>query len=113
MLLLISIMLNIQTAPNTFQAVLVTDGIRFYSIYTYKCGELNWMRLAAGIGFSASSSFFAEHPLSRTPNVNDIACINKDSSVWSNVVYTLHNISVTFNPPQIVSDIESVPYQVS
>ena len=55
-----------------------------------------------------------QHPLSHKPNVTEIACINNDTSVWSNVVYTLHkNISVTFDPPEFVSEIESVPYQVS
>ena len=109
----------VQTKSNTFQAVLATDGIRFYAIYTYKCGELNWAHSHTGgyavIGVDFSPYLFAEHPLSRKPNVTEIACINNDTSVWSNVVYTLHQqiISVTFDPPQFVSEIESVPYQVS
>ena len=93
--------------------MLATDGVRSYAIYTYECGKLNWRHLKASIGFSASPSFYAEHPLSRTSSVNEIACINNATSVWSNTVYTLHNIGVTFDPPQFVSEIESVPYQVS
>ena len=89
-----------QTKPNSFQAVLATDGTRSYAIYTYKCGELNWVKgfstssSLAGIGFSASSDLFAEHSLSRNSNVNQIACINEDSippSNWSNIVYEIGN----------------------
>ena len=92
---------------------MATDGIRFYAIYTYECGELNWGHYAyIGVNFFNPELYF-EHPLSYKPNVTDIACINNDTSVWSNVVYTLHNINVTFDPTQFVSEIESVPYQVS
>ena len=84
-----------QPESNTFQAVLATDGTRSYAIYTYECGKLNWVHYSAGIGFSASDDFFAEHPLSRNSSVNGIACINEDSippSNWSNVFYEISNI---------------------
>ena len=71
----------------------MTDGTRSYAIYTYECGKLNWADRFAGIGFSASSNFFAEHPLSRNSGVNEIACINKDSipsSNWNNIVYEIN-----------------------
>ena len=74
--------------------MLATDGVKIYAIYTYECGKLNWMLYSAGIGFSASSNFFAEHPLSRNLSVNEIACINKDSipsSNWTNIVYEIDN----------------------
>ena len=74
--------------PNSFQAVLATDGTRSYAIYTYECGKLNWVRNSAGIGFSAGT-FFAEHPLSRNSSVNKIACINENSSNWSNIIYEI------------------------
>ena len=80
------------TQTNTVQAVLATDGVRSYAIYTYECGKLNWRFYNAGIGFSASPSFYAEHPLSRNSSVNEIACINRNStpsSNWSNVVYQI------------------------
>ena len=93
----------------------MTDGIRFYAIYTYKCGELNWAHdrdRYAFIGFIVYPIFHVEHLLSGKPNVTDIACINNDTSVWSNVVYPFYYINVTFDPLQFVSEIESVPYQV-
>ena len=74
---------------NNFQAVVVTNGVQSYAVFTYKCGELNWVRNRAGIGFSASSTLFANHPLSRQSNVNSIACLNSPSSPWSNVVYRI------------------------
>ena len=59
-----------------------------YAIFTYKCGSLNWTH-KAGIGFIASEEFFANHPLSRSNDVNDIACLNEPYSQWSNVIYKL------------------------
>ena len=68
-----------------------------------------------GVNYFSASAFSDEHPLSHKPNVNDIACINNDTSVWSNVVYPLYDniIGVSFDPPQFVLEIETVPYQVS
>ena len=69
--------------------VLATDGIQSFAVFTYKCGELNWSHNRASIGFSASSSVFANHRLSRLLNVNDIACLESPSPPWSNVVYQI------------------------
>ena len=67
---------------------MATDGILSYAIFTYLCGGLNWLRYNyASIGFSITQNFFANHELSLTPNVNDIACANDSVSGWSNVVY--------------------------
>ena len=75
---------------NNYQVVLLTDGTQSYAVFTYKCGELNWVRVAAGIGFSAGPSLYANHPLSRRSNVRRIACLNSPESPWSNVVYNLN-----------------------
>ena len=74
---------------NNFQVVLAIDGIQSFAVFTYKCGELNWSHNRASIGFSASSSVFANHRLSRLLNVNDIACLESPSPPWSNVVYQI------------------------
>ena len=63
---------------------MATDGIHSYAIFTYHCGSLNWVYNAASIGFSISRNIFANHELSLTPDVNEIACA---SSVWSNIIY--------------------------
>ena len=65
--------------------MIATDGLASYAIFTYKCGELNWMATTT-IGFSITQDFYANHALSRAANVNDIACLNPNST-WSNVVY--------------------------
>ena len=62
---------------------MATDGTLSYAIFTYHCGHLNSNN--AGIGFSITQDFFANHELSLTPNVNDIACAGVGE--WSNVVY--------------------------
>lgn len=76
--------------PNTFQVIVTTDGTSTYSIFTYKCGDLNWTGpLYATIGYSIDGNLFNSHPLSGTAAVNDIACLNQPQSVWSNVVSKL------------------------
>ena len=85
---------------NNFQVILFTDGIQSYAVFTYQCGELNWIGSSRGavIGFSASSTLFANHPLSRKPNVNDISCRNQMCSPWSNVVYQINkNLGIYTN----------------
>ena len=77
---------------NNFQVIVATDGDQSYTVFTYQCGELNWVRNRASIGFSAGRDF-ANHPLSRQPNVNDIACVNQACSPWTNVVYRISSIS--------------------
>ena len=67
---------------------MATDGVLSYAIFTYQCGGLNWLSYNyASIGFSITQDFFANHELSLTPNVNDIACASDSVSWWSNVVY--------------------------
>ena len=70
---------------------MATDGNNSYTVFTYKCGELNWVqRASASIGFSADYNLFENHPLSQQPNVNDIACVNQTCSPWTNVVYRIN-----------------------
>ena len=75
---------------NNFQVVVATNGVQSYTVFTYQCGKLNWVQgSTASIGFSASSMLFANHPLSRQPNVNDIACLDQRCPPWTNVVYQI------------------------
>ena len=68
--------------------MIATDGLDSYAIFTYKCGELNWLRSNyATIGFSITQDFYANHYLSITANVNNISCLNSPNSEWSSVVY--------------------------
>ena len=80
----------LQIQENNFQAVVVTNGILSYTVFTYQCGELNWVqRNNASIGFSISTTSFANHSLSRLPNINDIACLSQQCPPWTNVVYQI------------------------
>ena len=75
---------------NSFQAVLTSsEGISF-AIFTYKCGSLNWVNNRASIGYNAGMDFF-NHDLSRSIDVNDIACLNQPLTPWSNVILKFEN----------------------
>ena len=71
--------------------MLVSDNsTESYAIFTYMCGELNWLsHHPATIGFSADRHFYSNHILSKSRTVNDIACLHQQESIWSNLVYKL------------------------
>ena len=43
----------------------------------------------ATIGFNAGGSHFENHPLSGTLNTKSIACMNYNSTVWTNIIFKL------------------------
>lgn len=64
---------------NTYQATLVTDTYRTYTVFTYMCGEIQWSALgrnrAAVVGYNAEANFFNNHPLSGLTGVGDaVSC---------------------------------------
>ena len=68
--------------------MLITNGTQSYSIFTYKCGELDFPDIAV-IGYNVPLGQYKTHPLSNTDISPDtIACVHLDS-VWNNVVYDL------------------------
>lgn len=82
---------------NSFELILITDGLRTYAIYVYECQQLQWSASQQNdfptIGFNINpiSAFgsdlrtFLEHPFSNTPIAHQIACsnINKGSLYYS------------------------------
>ncbi len=70
--------------------MVVTDGSKTYSIFTYQCDLLDWSNEAT-IGYNAASDYFENHPLSGTVQADSLDCVNVpvDGSVWNNVVYDL------------------------
>ena len=81
------------TQQNNFQAVVVTNGLQSYTVFTYQCGELNWKlgysSFRASIGYSVKYTSFVNHPFSQQANVTDIACLNQHCPPWTNVVYKI------------------------
>ena len=73
---------------NTYQGIVITDGLDSYAVYIYKCGEMEWGDDAT-IGFNAAGDYYENHILSVTSQASDIACVNSAFSEWSNVVYRL------------------------
>ena len=63
---------------NNYQAVIVSDILRTYAIFSYMCGEVEWSALgrnqAAVVGFNTIDSFY-NHPLSGFPGIGDgVSC---------------------------------------
>ena len=76
--------------------MIASHGSLSYAVFTYQCDLIKWTVHTAAVGYTAGLHFFQNHPLSRTPNVVNIDCVNQPTSVWSNVVYKL-----TFHPDPV------------
>ena len=75
---------------NTFQAVMVTDGVNSYAIFIYRCGDLEWSG-GATIGYGASSEMFSNHRLSGTFFITVIGCLNNPDNQFFTVLYEITN----------------------
>lgn len=73
---------------NAYQAIIITDGENTYSVFTYKCGEMEWAR-GATIGYNSGGEQFRNHPLSGEIGTPTIACSNLPRNEFVNVVYKL------------------------
>ena len=73
-----------QSITNTFQGILITDGISSYAVFIYECGGMEWGEGVIGWQQS-SSSRFDWHFLSGMRNSTSIGCLY--SSTYSAVVY--------------------------
>jgi len=89
---------------NSYQAIVITDNIATYAVYSYSCKQLEWVRIGSqyavvgyNIGPEESTLFsppFANHPLSTFDRIGDIACTNDPLRVdGSNLVYLVGNNS--------------------
>ena len=88
---------------NTFQAILITDGLSSITIFTYKCGLLEWDN-GVTIGYNAAGDPYDNYD----PSSSDIACENDPNSDWNNVVYVLSE-----NDPDVtIGETLSVSYSV-
>ena len=73
---------------NTFQGIIITNGVKSYAVFIYQCGALTSHNNGT-IGYNADGSFFHNYPLSGSGRVLEAACLNHPSTVWSNLVYSL------------------------
>ena len=69
---------------NTFQAILISDGNYSYTIFTYKCGLMDWDN-GATIGFNAAGDPYAIND----PSSSEVACLNYPNSNYSNLIFLL------------------------
>ena len=80
---------------NTFQAVLITDGVESYTVFLYMCDLIQWSFGGPNIGFAgrttigynAAGDFFENHPSSG--DARNVDCLSQPLSPWVNVVYRL------------------------
>ena len=101
---------------NTFQGVLITNGTKSFSIFTYTCDQLEWSDEST-VGYNAAGDYTDTHPLSGTLYANALDCLhtNIDVSI-NNIVYDLVpgqlNTGITPEPPTSLGTIKKFPISV-
>ena len=93
-----STLIIVLVQENTFQAIVATDSNSTYTIFTYKCGLMEWGSFGT-IGFTAAGNPFYNN----NPSSNEIACTNTPESDWNNVVYLLSDNNPEIPPPSMCS----------
>ena len=73
---------------------MITDGVYSYTVFTYKCGLMEW-DTGATIGFNAANGRYANND----PSSSDIACENIADSQWSNVIFRLSDDNPEYPVP--------------
>eukprot|EP00731_Ephydatia_muelleri_P037202 Em0418g1a len=87
---------------NTYQAIVITDTIQSYAIFTYNCQLLQWVQSQfnyAVVGFNAGGTDYTNYNFSTTAQIGGIAC-NNSTYPWSNVVYNIGKIGTTLSDYQ-------------
>ena len=80
-----------QLQENTYQALVITDGLESYAIFTYMCNSMQWSGLwrYPTIGYSAAGVMFANHYLTARKEANEIDNCAASNSQYTNVVYKI------------------------
>ena len=73
---------------NTFQVVVISDGVHTFTIFTYMCGDLNSEE--AVVGFYGGGREFENLQLTSSLN---LACHNAATTGYTNVVYQLNPLT--------------------
>lgn len=78
---------------------MVTDYIRSYAIFTYRCGDLNTpgYHQYSTIGINADDAFGINHPLSGSRAITNVSCANGE---WNNLVYELSSSAIEVTASQ-------------
>ena len=83
---------------NSFQAIVITDGVFSYALFIYECCSMEWSGLydyRVTIGFNSDGIHYDNHPLSRADDAAAVACLGLPDSGWTNIIYEL-----TYGMPQ-------------
>ena len=64
---------------NTFQGILVTDFVKSYAVFIYKCDD----------GFVTGDGLYVNHMASLNRSATTVACLNEPVTPWVNLVYKI------------------------
>ena len=77
---------------NTYQALVITDGIESYAVFTYMCDSVQWSGLwrYPTIGYNAGGIIFANHYLTARKEADEIDECTTSNSQFINIVYKIN-----------------------
>ena len=80
---------------NSYQAILTTNGVSSYAVFTYECGAIGWSGYWDGwravVGYNANGDYYKNHPASGYDTLPEaVSCQNKACGTdTSNLFYNL------------------------
>lgn len=60
---------------NTYQALIITNSIKSYYIFSYTCGDIQWSGQGfetAAVGYNSHADYFDNHPANGFPDIGQI-----------------------------------------
>ena len=68
---------------------MTTDFKSSFAVFIYRCGDLNFPRNHATIGFVSEDGVYANHEAMFRKKISAVSCLNYPNSPWVNVVYDI------------------------
>ena len=65
---------------NTFQGVIISDGVKTYYVFSYACGEIQWSGLGdetAIIGYNSNAQYYSNHPANGLIDIGQIVSCSR------------------------------------
>ena len=84
---------------NTFQGVIITDGIQSYFVFTYICGKMEWSGQGletATVGYNSNGDYYDNNPANGLPDIAQIiSCVIPEGGRRKRQMQTDRNVSTT------------------
>uniref|UniRef100_A0A1X7TZY4 VWFD domain-containing protein n=1 Tax=Amphimedon queenslandica TaxID=400682 RepID=A0A1X7TZY4_AMPQE len=74
---------------NSYQAIIITDHVRSYALFTYRCNDLQWYGYMKNAIIGTNTGGGSQYNNYNVSNFKEIVCINMPDSEFYSIVYQL------------------------